>query len=50
MSMSIKNDESYPCALCSKEVVTDAIQCDICGLWVHRICAKLTKKTVITEK
>ena len=34
----------YPCSLCSKNVVNDAIYCDICGFWVHRSCSKLSKK------
>ena len=34
----------YPCGLCNKEVLNDAIECDLCGYWIHRHCAKLKKK------
>ena len=30
--------------LCSKQVINDAIKCDVCGFWVHRKCAKMTIK------
>ena len=33
----------YPCSVCVKDVKSDAIQCDICDLWVHRACSKLSK-------
>ena len=33
----------YPCGVCSKEVVNDAIECDLCCYWIHRHCAKLKK-------
>ena len=33
----------YPCSICHKYVLIDAIECSICALWVHRKCAKLTK-------
>ena len=35
---------TYPCSICRKNVVNDAILCDICNCWVHRTCAKLSKK------
>jgi len=34
---------NYPCSVCFKEVKNDAIQCEICLFWVHRLCAKLSK-------
>lgn len=34
----------YPCILCNKNVVIDAIECSLCLRWVHRKCAKLTKR------
>lgn len=34
----------YPCSVCKKEVITDAIECDICNLWTHRVCGKLKKR------
>ena len=30
--------------MCSKNVLNDAIYCDICCSWVHRSCSKLSKK------
>ena len=33
----------YPCLLCKKDVINDAIQCSICLTWLHRNCAKLSK-------
>ena len=47
--MSSTIETPYPCAICSKNVANDSIQCDICGFWVHRTCAKLTKKQ-LTQK
>ena len=29
-----------------KEVFDDAIDCDICKLWIHRACGKLKKKRI----
>ena len=47
--MSLEQNETYPCALCNKEVINDAIKCDICGFWVHRTCAKMTKKQLAVK-
>ena len=38
------NDTNYPCILCSKNVLNDAVECELCCKWVHRRCAKLTTK------
>ena len=32
--------------MCNKEVVTDAIECSLCVKWIHRKCAKLSKKKI----
>ena len=37
----------YPCLICKKEVITDAIECSVCRNWLHRNCAKLSKKDLI---
>ena len=37
----------FPCTVCKKEVKNDAIQCDLCSLWSHRTCAKLSKRELI---
>lgn len=34
----------FPCSICQKNVVTDAVECELCYKWVHRRCAKLTKQ------
>ena len=34
----------YPCIKCNKNVVNDSIECSICRKWIHRNCAKLSKK------
>ena len=34
----------YPCVICKKEVVNDAIGCSLCDNWTHRKCAKISKK------
>ena len=34
----------FPCSVCNRNVVHDAIECSLCKLWVHRKCALLTKK------
>ena len=34
----------FPCTICSKTVLTDAIECSLCYNWCHRICAKLSKQ------
>ena len=34
---------NFPCSGCNSEVVSDAIQCDLCQLWTQRVCAKLKK-------
>ena len=41
--MTIKN----PCKVCEKAVAKthDAIQCDVCNIWVHRDCNKINKQT-----
>lgn len=41
--MSVNKPE-YPCGICKKEVISDAIECTICRKWIHRICGKLTKR------
>lgn len=33
----------FPCSICSEDVISDAIECTTCSLWVHRKCSKLTK-------
>ena len=48
--MSTKSSKVlYPCSLCSKNVINDAIHCDICGLWVHRTCSNMTKKQLMLK-
>ena len=47
--MSFEHNEIYPCALCNKNVINDAIKCDLCGFWVHRTCAKMTKKQLMLK-
>ena len=37
------DNQLYPCSICNKNVLVDAIECSICKLWVHRKCSKLTK-------
>lgn len=32
----------YPCSICLRNVGTNSIQCDLCNMWVHRKCAKLS--------
>ena len=34
----------FPCNVCKREVVTDAIECSLCETWSHRTCAKLSRK------
>ena len=41
MQTSVVN---YPCLACKKEVIYDAIECSLCKTWVHRQCAKISKK------
>ena len=36
----------YPCSVCKKEVTTDAVECEICNLWTHRVCGKLKKRSL----
>ena len=33
----------YPCGVCQKNVISDAIECSLCELWIHRKCTLLTK-------
>ena len=33
----------FPFKLCYRNVQTDAIECSLCQVWVHRKCAKITK-------
>ena len=33
----------YPCSVCKKEVIDDAVECEICKLWTHRVCGKIKK-------
>jgi hypothetical protein len=40
------SDGDYFCGLCNKSVVNDCIECSICNCWVHRYCAKLSKKSL----
>ena len=47
--MSLELNEIFPCVLCTKDVKNDAIQCDICGFWVHRKCAKMNKKQLLLK-
>ena len=42
-----KTKESYPCVVCYKEVISDAIECSLCQNWLHRKCAKLSKKELV---
>ena len=37
------NEQIYSCSVCQKNVKSDPIQCDLCLLWLHRLCAKLSK-------
>ena len=41
--MTIKN----PCKICEKPVAIthDALQCDLCNIWIHRKCNKINKQT-----
>ena len=39
----------FPCIKCNKEVIDDAIQCDLCNHWIHRSCAKITRKDLIKK-
>ena len=32
----------YPCNICNKKVITNAICCDACNSWVHKKCAGLS--------
>ena len=34
----------FPCVICYKEVLQDAVECEMCMKWVHRKCARLSKK------
>ena len=36
-------DEDFPCSICGKQVITDAIFCNSCELWVHQECNHLSQ-------
>ena len=38
----------FPCIICAKAVLNDAIECSLCCNWCHRICAKLSKQKLRT--
>ena len=35
---------SYPCSVCCKNVLSDAVFCDHCNQWVHKKCNYLSEK------
>ena len=36
-------DEVFSCSICGKQVITDAIFCNSCELWVHQECNHLSQ-------
>ena len=34
----------FPCGICLKNVVSNAIECTLCKYWVHLKCANLRKR------
>ena len=39
----MSSEPNYPCLVCSKDVLNDAIQCSLCLICLHRKCARITK-------
>ena len=35
---------SHPCQICSRNVASNAVQCDKCEVWIHYYCLRTTKK------
>jgi hypothetical protein len=42
----LKDSGQYPCAVCRNGVRSNAIQCSLCALWVHKKCSGLCGKLV----
>ena len=42
----MSNKILYPCGICGKEVVTNAIECSSCSYWMHLKCTNLKKKNL----
>ena len=34
----------FPCGICNRNVLTNAIECTLCKYWIHNKCAKLNAK------
>ena len=43
-------NNSFLCGICSKEVITNAIECCLCNYWIHNRCADLTKRELTKLK
>ena len=43
---SKKSKSKFPCLICGKACARGAIQCNICGLWCHNACTKLSKEAL----
>jgi len=41
-----KTKSKFPCLICGKACARGAIQCNICGLWCHNACTKLSKEAL----
>ena len=35
-----------PCIVCAKACTSGTIQCEVCSLWCHRTCTKLSKEAL----
>ena len=36
---TLKDSSQYPCAICRNGVSCNAIQCNLCTLWIHKKCS-----------
>ena len=48
MINTVTSIDDFPCVKCNRQVISDAIECSICNIWCHRVCAKMSKKELIT--